>query len=607
MRHPRLSMVLPIAFALAPVAWGQASLPGFPKITLNDQTGAPLFFDMDGDGIDELLHANGDHKTDIWRTGGIAFPGFPQTTGWHVWNMTPAVGDIDGDGDFEIVTACADYRVYAFHHNGATVAGFPRYVNGELSGAACLADLDNDGDLEILVQPRGSIGLVALQGDGTMMPGWPVKVSTNEGGSQTMAAADLDGDGILEIIATSQGIGSVLSVVHPDGTPVPGFPIVVTYLVGSPAIADLDRDGDLEIIAPVGSDMYAWHHDGTVVSGFPTKCGTYSLYTSPAVGDLDRDGYVEIAFGSQNGSVYVVAANGKIMPGWPIPTPGVVHATPVLVDLDFDGDLEILVTTPTSGSGGVYAWHHKGTPVAGFPWATGSSYYGGLSLGDLNGDGRLDLAAGARSGKGLYAWTSPFDYDATRIVHGHYRVNRHNNAVHDLRPLDGMFGVWLKTPPKAYLYGLLKVTAYVENNSPLARGADLTIWLEEPNGSRWLMLDEPVVLNPGETSVFDVQELMSPNMPPGGYRVIAKLTDTAGRVVHWDGELVTFVPGLVGDLNCDGHVDFGDINPFVLALTNLPLYEQQYPGCPFANRDINGDGRFDFGDINPFVKLLTNP
>ncbi len=62
---------------------------------------------------------------------------------------------------------------------------------------------------------------------------------------------------------------------------------------------------------------------------------------------------------------------------------------------------------------------------------------------------------------------------------------------------------------------------------------------------------------------------------------------------------------LVGDLNCDDAVDFSDINPFILALTNLPLYETTYPGCPFENRDINADGSFNFADINPFVALLT--
>ncbi len=64
---------------------------------------------------------------------------------------------------------------------------------------------------------------------------------------------------------------------------------------------------------------------------------------------------------------------------------------------------------------------------------------------------------------------------------------------------------------------------------------------------------------------------------------------------------------ILGDLNCDGKVDFGDINPFVLALTNPAQYAVVFPNCWIFNGDINGDGRVDFGDINPFVRLLTNP
>jgi hypothetical protein len=60
-----------------------------------------------------------------------------------------------------------------------------------------------------------------------------------------------------------------------------------------------------------------------------------------------------------------------------------------------------------------------------------------------------------------------------------------------------------------------------------------------------------------------------------------------------------------GDVNCDGAIDFGDINPFVLALTDPSQYQQTYPDCDFMNADINEDGSLDFGDINPFVALLT--
>jgi len=67
------------------------------------------------------------------------------------------------------------------------------------------------------------------------------------------------------------------------------------------------------------------------------------------------------------------------------------------------------------------------------------------------------------------------------------------------------------------------------------------------------------------------------------------------------------LPFSPGDLNCDGNVDFGDINPFVLALTNPAGYAVAFPNCDIKNGDINADGLVDFGDINPFVQLLTGP
>ncbi len=62
---------------------------------------------------------------------------------------------------------------------------------------------------------------------------------------------------------------------------------------------------------------------------------------------------------------------------------------------------------------------------------------------------------------------------------------------------------------------------------------------------------------------------------------------------------------LKGDLNCDGEVNFGDINPCVLRLTDPAAYAAAYPDCPSGNGDINEDGLVDFADINPFVALLT--
>ena len=64
----------------------------------------------------------------------------------------------------------------------------------------------------------------------------------------------------------------------------------------------------------------------------------------------------------------------------------------------------------------------------------------------------------------------------------------------------------------------------------------------------------------------------------------------------------------VGDINCDGTVGFGDINPFVLYLSQFTLWQEIFAGCPPTVGDINGDGTYgqeSFGDINPFVELLS--
>lgn len=62
---------------------------------------------------------------------------------------------------------------------------------------------------------------------------------------------------------------------------------------------------------------------------------------------------------------------------------------------------------------------------------------------------------------------------------------------------------------------------------------------------------------------------------------------------------------LRGDLNCDGLVNFGDINPFILALADPADYQNVFPACDIRNADVNQDCRVGFGDINPFVALLS--
>ncbi len=59
-----------------------------------------------------------------------------------------------------------------------------------------------------------------------------------------------------------------------------------------------------------------------------------------------------------------------------------------------------------------------------------------------------------------------------------------------------------------------------------------------------------------------------------------------------------------GDANCDGAVNFDDIDPFVAALSGQAAYEAEYPGCVWLNSDCNGDGTVNFDDMDAFVALL---
>ncbi len=64
-------------------------------------------------------------------------------------------------------------------------------------------------------------------------------------------------------------------------------------------------------------------------------------------------------------------------------------------------------------------------------------------------------------------------------------------------------------------------------------------------------------------------------------------------------------PDLLGDMNCDGSVTVGDINPFVLALTDPAGYADMFPDCNILNGDCSDDGSISVGDINCFVALVT--
>jgi hypothetical protein len=82
--------------------------------------------------------------------------------------------------------------------------------------------------------------------------------------------------------------------------------------------------------------------------------------------------------------------------------------------------------------------------------------------------------------------------------------------------------------------------------------------------------------------------------------------NTGFVAVAGGGERSLGLKAFYGDLNCDGVVDFDDINPFVSALGTDPLaWNLAHPGCHWLNADCDADGDVDFDDISSFVALLS--
>jgi hypothetical protein len=80
----------------------------------------------------------------------------------------------------------------------------------------------------------------------------------------------------------------------------------------------------------------------------------------------------------------------------------------------------------------------------------------------------------------------------------------------------------------------------------------------------------------------------------------------AGGAYRGDGTLCPGQPGLHCDANCDGVVNFDDIDAFVSALVGEAAYNAEYPACYWLNSDTNADDTVNFDDIDGFVECLAS-
>jgi hypothetical protein len=398
----------PPAAAPGPIAGtdGWSASTGAPMLA------SPKLADIDGDKRDEIVMTTygivnpyGEGWLHAWSGTGAAMPGFPiQLTG--AAPATAAIGNIDGTGGVEIVQGTWNY-LYVFRADGSTFPGWPKSMY--ITQAAALADLDDDGDLEIIV-PSGT-ALEVFHHDGSRFAGFPV-YGTDD--LTSASVGDIDGDGDLEIVAgsyvASGSASGTVHVWHHDGNPMAGFPATTAGSVkAAPALADLDGDGTMEVIADCwnkyGTDfLYVWDHAGALEPGWPLNVA-YIRLSSPSVADLDEDGDLEIVLGGWSTSPYTETVNafhhdGSGVTGFPVllnnSPSGNVNSTCTTADIDGDGHVEIVVKAVNN----IYALNHDGTMAAGFPVFLDDQSHSGTTsptpaIGDPDGDGLVEIFAAA--------------------------------------------------------------------------------------------------------------------------------------------------------------------------------------------------------------------
>jgi hypothetical protein len=423
-------------------------IPGWPYFYNGSAVHGGMLVDMDGDSELELVQVTGGTAHAL-NPDGSAVPGWPQSMGDSTFSP-PAFGDIDGDGEGEVVIHTFYYgikgKLFAFNRDGTLVSGFPKTLGGTVKGPT-LGDLDGDDDLEILslqnVSNQGK--LYAIEGDGSVRPGWPKDL--DHVGAANPSVGDIDGVPGVEIVALSF---ISLYVYDSDGNLKPGFPFTPggshTFNYTAPVLADLDKDGDREIVVCTskeggsGGRAYVLHHDGTVATGWP-KPLNYPCYIPASVVDLDDDGWLDILTGDvilspiPTNSVYAWDRLGNPLPGFPISGLDALHAQMIVADFDDDGMLEFTFDQNLSTSD-YQGYNHDATPMTGWPLSVlGSSFLGCLCVNDIDGDGTMDLAGtGSLIQPGntqLYLWSSEFPYDVSRAPLPTYQYNLRRDGIAD--------------------------------------------------------------------------------------------------------------------------------------------------------------------------------
>jgi M6 family metalloprotease-like protein len=343
--------------------------------TVNAATGvAPKFLTLSGSPA--ILNGDLTQGANAWSVSGAAhmLDGFAAL-------LTPATGTITQTVTQEILFS--DGTSPSLFSEGRTISvsdvGGPMTASPSASPALGSFPNQNANDLWGFADGSVAWGIFGSSSGEASVGSAPVVA---------LSVGDIDGDGRNELVSLNSN--GLITATEGDGTT--STIGTVADVIGSPVVANLNAEGAEEIVVASsdGSVSIFSAEEQTVVSR-PVSGGAAS---GPIVADLNRDGYGEVIFGG-DGRIWVTRFNGVGQTDTPYAFPikdrvGRIVATPLVADLDADGEQDIIVATQ---SGAIYAFMATGASLPGFPLLAAGPISVSPLLDDIDGDGHLEIVA----------------------------------------------------------------------------------------------------------------------------------------------------------------------------------------------------------------------
>jgi hypothetical protein len=366
--------------------------------------------DWDGDGDADIVTGSGEGPHTLLRNDGAANLGAPELFGSGGTVTALAAEDLDADGDLDLAASYEAQPTVVFLNDGAgTLTSYATLGTDTMRiHALAAADIDRDNDIDLFAGSRGQQNMLFVN-DGTGTFSRRTAVGDDGYSTVAAAAADMDGDSFLDIVTANFEQIGIIYLNDGGATPAPAqlFGPPDARIVGI-ATGDLDGDRDLDVVVADNGDgpnrLYLNDGAGTLDAGHPF--GTDSRdSTSVALADLDGDTDLDIVVGNsvQPNKVYFNAGDGTFPATGEDVGPADRDTRSVATgDVDGDGDLDIVAAYAGFADSlvegtvvePVTLFPNDGNGTFGTSQTLGYNRATSVALGDMDGDGGLDIVVG---------------------------------------------------------------------------------------------------------------------------------------------------------------------------------------------------------------------